>query len=96
MNVGSPSELEALFFRDKSRIEQIMKDNKAIVFHCEFSQKRGPAMYRTLRELDRNLHLSFYPQVFYTEIYLLEGGYQRFYNEFPHYCDGGYVPMLEE
>lgn len=37
-------------------------------------------MYRALRDIDRRLHIDFYPQLFYNEIYLLEGGYKEFYS----------------
>ncbi|TNV71799.1 hypothetical protein FGO68_gene10591 [Halteria grandinella] len=67
-----------------------------VIFHCEFSQKRGPAMYQALRELDRRLHLHCYPQLFFTEIYILEGGYKQFHESQPHHCEGGYVPMADK
>jgi len=47
-----------------------------IIFHCEFSQKRGPRAFRALRELDRQLNT--YPKFHYLEVYLLEGGYENF------------------
>ena len=53
-------------------------------------------MYRTLREIDRNLHMHFYPQLFYTEIYLLEGGYKEFQAYHPSLCNGSYTPMADK
>jgi hypothetical protein len=53
-------------------------------------------MYRTLREIDRNLHMHHYPQVFYTEIYLLEGGFKEFHTHHPALCSGAYVPMAAQ
>jgi hypothetical protein len=52
-----------------------------LIFHCEFSQKRGPRAMKYLREIDRqhNAH----PNLFYPEIYLLEGGYESFHQKFP-------------
>ncbi len=32
-------------------------------------------MYAALREIDRRLNMQWYPQLFYSEIYILEGGY---------------------
>jgi len=37
-----------------------------------------------------------YPQLFFSEIYLLEGGYKNFHESHPELCSGGYVPMLEK
>ena len=70
--------------------------SKVIVFHCEFSEKRGPAMDHALREIDRRLHMEHYPRLFYPEIYILEGGYKHFYEQQPHLCSGGYVPMADK
>ncbi|XP_045061511.1 cell division cycle 25 homolog d isoform X2 [Coregonus clupeaformis] len=68
---------------------------KLIVFHCEFSSERGPRLCHYLRELDRALHASLYPLLFYPELYLLEGGYRYFYSCYPDLCEPrGYVPML--
>ena len=53
-------------------------------------------MYRTLRELDRKVHANFYPQLFFPEIYLLEGGYKEFYLEYPTFCQGKYRAMVEK
>ncbi|KAL1005478.1 hypothetical protein UPYG_G00059660 [Umbra pygmaea] len=68
---------------------------KLIVFHCEFSSERGPRLCHYLRELDRAINASLYPLLFYPELYLLEGGYRRFYACYPELCEPrGYVPML--
>jgi hypothetical protein len=76
--------MKDFFLKDRSTIEILM--NTVIIFHCEFSQKRGPEMYSTLREIDRRLHMSFYPQLFFSEIYILEGGYKEFYANHPELC----------
>ncbi|XP_018606206.2 cell division cycle 25 homolog d isoform X1 [Scleropages formosus] len=72
---------------------QSSSPHKLIVFHCEFSSQRGPQLCRYLRKLDRSLNV--YPQLFYPELYILEGGYREFYSHFPDLCDPhGYVPMI--
>ena len=53
-------------------------------------------MYRTMRDIDRRLHLECYPQVFYHEIYVLEGGYKEFHSHHPEHCEGSYVPMADK
>ncbi len=88
--------MEEYFFKDKTRVENIMTTKSIIIFHCEFSQLRGPKMCKTLRQIDRKLHDHFFPQVFYPEIYLLKGGFKEFYAEHPDLCDGSYTPMKSE
>ena len=95
-NVSDPNDLEKLFFHNKQAVEEIMSSNTSIVFHCEFSQKRGPQMYRKMREIDRELHMAHYPKLFYSEIYLLEGGYKTFYEHHPELCSQAYVSMYDD
>jgi len=33
-----------------------------------------------------------YPQLFYPEMYILNGGYSQFHTEYPECCEGGYLP----
>jgi len=69
----------------------------ALIFHCEFSQNRAPKMVRHLRNLDRNLHQTTYPQLHYPQMYLLEGGYKKFFAEEPDCCEPrSYCPMDRE
>ncbi|XP_037575499.1 M-phase inducer phosphatase 1 isoform X2 [Dermacentor silvarum] len=67
---------------------------RVLVFHCEFSSERGPKLSRLLRERDRQIHINQYPALKHPEIYVLEGGYKAFYEEFQDLCTPqGYVPM---
>lgn len=61
-----------------------MRTNKRviIIFHCEFSSERGPSLLRFLRNQDRALNQDVYPYLHYPELYLLEGGYKSFYENF--------------
>ncbi|CAG9763803.1 unnamed protein product [Ceutorhynchus assimilis] len=72
------------------------KDTRHIlIFHCEFSQERGPSMNRTLRKEDRTRNAMNYPKLNYPEMYVLEGGYKKFFQEFSEYCEPNtYRPML--
>lgn len=66
-----------------------------IIFHCEFSSERGPGMLRFLRNQDRTLNKDSYPNLFYPELYLLEGGYKAFYEQNKDQCEPRtYKPML--
>lgn len=68
-----------------------------LIFHCEFSSKRGPDMSRFLRNKDRDLHMFNYPELFYPELYLIEGGYKAFFSKCKEYCEPqSYLPMIDE
>ncbi|KAJ9100069.1 hypothetical protein QFC19_005749 [Naganishia cerealis] len=65
-----------------------------VVFHCEFSNKRAPAIAKFLRSRDRTLNNDIYPKVHYPELYILEGGYCDFFDKCPEKCEPrAYVPM---
>lgn len=54
-----------------------------VIFHCEFSQKRGPRGLRKLRDLDITINANNWPNVYYPEVYILDGGYRNFRTQFP-------------
>ena len=87
INVRSKSQLYGIYNR-------YLKQNVFIVFHCEFSQKRGPTLFQLFREYDR--HHNTYPNLSYPNVFLLEGGYKKFYEQMPQLCIGGYTPMRDE
>jgi rhodanese-related sulfurtransferase len=94
VNVVTPEQIEDLFLRDPDM--QCNGNKICIIFHCEFSSHRGPKMYRYLRSMDRSLNADVYPKLNYPEMYLLDGGYKNFYNQFSHLCDPeNYVPMSD-
>lgn len=53
-----------------------------IIFHCEFSQKRGPKAMRALKNKDSHLNIDRFPQLYYPQVFLLEGGYSEFHKQF--------------
>ncbi|XP_050313650.1 M-phase inducer phosphatase-like [Anthonomus grandis grandis] len=72
---------------NESRIPSTSSNKRHIlVFHCEFSSERGPNLYRHLRKEDRTRNMSDYPFLHYPEIYLLEGGYKKFFQEYADMC----------
>lgn len=69
---------------------------QVVIFHCEFSSKRGPKMCRYVRKTDRTMNKQNYPKLFYPEIYILHGGYKDFYPKFPGLCvPQNYTLMLD-
>ncbi|XP_052873230.1 M-phase inducer phosphatase-like [Anopheles cruzii] len=67
-----------------------------LVFHCEFSVQRGPTLSRFLRNHDRNLNIDRYPVLHYPEVYLLHGGYKKFFTSYSSLCDPiTYRPMRD-
>lgn len=51
---------------------------------------------RFLRNLDRTRNNESYPALHYPEIYLLDGGYKLFYEQFTNLCEPkSYKPMLD-
>lgn len=77
-NIDNSEDLELQFIKNIQNVRQLMTERTIIVFHCEYSQKRGPKLWSALRQLDRNANLEMerYPQLYYPEMYLLEGGYK--------------------
>ena len=64
-----------------------------IVFHCEFSSERAPAMLRFLRKNDRAKNV--YPNLDFPELYLLKDGYKNLFALQPAATTGSYLPMLD-
>ena len=65
--------------------EHIPKDAPAplIIFHCEFSQKRGPRALNALRKMDREINYNKFPYLHYPQLYIIEGGYKNFHAQHP-------------
>ncbi|XP_071946819.1 M-phase inducer phosphatase-like [Antedon mediterranea] len=83
------------FFLDKAPSK--LTKRRVIVFHCEFSSKRGPDLSRYLRNKDRDIHHENYPALFYPELYLLEGGYKEFFHRQKELCEPQtYKEMLDK
>jgi M-phase inducer tyrosine phosphatase len=88
-SVVSPADMVEIY--DRYRY-----DNVCVVIHCEFSQERGPKLLWAFREHDRSVNRDAYPHIAYPDVFLLEGGYRRFAQEFEEDCEGGYVTMRDD
>ncbi|XP_071166151.1 M-phase inducer phosphatase 1-like [Mytilus edulis] len=76
---------------------QLSDRPQILIFHCEFSSERGPKLCRFLRNTDRQLNGERYPQLYYPEVYILDGGYKEFYHNGKELClPRNYIPMLHE
>ncbi|PFX15298.1 Arylsulfatase J [Stylophora pistillata] len=76
-NIYTKEEIESEFIEKPKR--SLTGKKTILIFHCEFSSKRGPDMSRFLRNRDRDVHYQVYPKLFYPELYLIEGGYKAFF-----------------
>ncbi|KAL6076575.1 M-phase inducer phosphatase 1 [Balamuthia mandrillaris] len=93
LNLSTQQEVKEKFMDEPSALGERV----CIVFHCEFSSHRGPNLTRFLRSWDRKEHADCYPKLYYPELYVLEGGYKKFFQEHPTYCDPqAYVPMRDK
>lgn len=71
--------------------------NTIIVFYCEFSSQRGPGSYHHLRNCDRHHNRLRYPNVWYPQTYVLQGGYKAFWETHPDSCEPrNYIPMHDD
>lgn len=65
-----------------------------IILHCEYSAHRAPRIALHLRNWDRKMNEHRYPQLFYSEVYILDGGYSTFFREHRYHVGNmGYVEM---
>lgn len=91
INANTTELLFNLLFAQKNKERQV-----ALIFHCEFSQNRGPELAGYVRDTDRKLNINRYPELFYPDLYIIDGGYSKFYEMYPEFCDGGYVKMRDK
>lgn len=101
INVGEKEMIEEVLFGGRVPVpSESGKPNgrgsakkTVLVFHCEYSAMRAPTMAKHLREKDRVKNMALYPALHYPEVYILEGGYARYYEHSRQWCLGGYVKM---
>lgn len=75
----------AVNYNDK---DQLTKDlfehggvtpNTLLILHCEYSELRAPRMAKFVRNRDRAVNDFQYPKLTFPEMYILEGGYSKFF-----------------
>ncbi|OHT05317.1 Rhodanese-like domain containing protein [Tritrichomonas foetus] len=95
INANTTEILYKMLF-SKVALTEFRHQKIALIFHCEFSKNRGPELAGYVREMDRTLNANNYPNLYYPEVYIIDGGYSTFYEAFPAYCDGGYTKMRDK
>lgn len=68
--------------------KKIFKPRSIYIFHCEYSEYRGPMAW----EKFRRAHVFSSNRSEPLHAFVLEGGFSKFYELHPDYCDGTYVP----
>ena len=72
-------------------------NNKALIFHCEYSAHRAPLMAKYIRQRDRTMNEESYPNLTYPQIYILDGGYSTFFKLHRNLCfPQNYVEMKDK
>ncbi|VDN06951.1 unnamed protein product [Thelazia callipaeda] len=101
LNIHNPVILEATFFDHIDTKKLSYKQEIIPIFYCEYSTVRGPMLASYLRKSDRVRNFRNYPFLFYDEIYVLEGGYNSFFNTddlgYKNLCEPmGYITMRDD
>lgn len=93
----------AVNFNDKQHLanelfgNNVPSQNTLLIFHCEYSVHRAPLTAKFIRGHDRNVNAANYPQLTYPEMYILDGGYSKFFAEHPARCfPQNYVEMNDQ
>lgn len=92
INVSSKEALEKRMVEKVYEITE--RKSTLVVFHCEYSAYRGPLMATHLRQCDRQANIRNYPNLYYPDIAVLDGGYSHFYQAHNDRCEPrNYVGM---
>lgn len=93
---------KAINFNDKQLLANELFNCTAppstlLIFHCEYSVHRAPMTAKFIRNQDRNTNAVNYPRLTYPEMYILDGGYSRFFAQHPSKCyPQNYVEMNDQ
>jgi M-phase inducer tyrosine phosphatase len=108
INLNKDEEIERFLFEEANRRGELPPPSQSgmpgfrqpiLIFHCEFSAKRGPTLSvswplylysidhdhsaKHFRAKDRARNLPQYPKLHYPELYILEGGYCSYFSAYP-------------
>lgn len=72
---------------------RFLGQNVCMVFYCVDSLNRSMMLMHRFRGYDRERNMTQYPNLNYPNIFMLDGGIVRFYQEHPDLCRGRYLPM---
>lgn len=85
INIADACKLKPLF--------ETADGSNAIIFHCEYSQTRGPTLASLFRNLDRKVNDNRYPGINFPHVFVMNKGYKEFHKRYPEHCLGGYIKM---
>ncbi|KAL1650911.1 m-phase inducer phosphatase [Didymella pomorum] len=82
----------AMNFCDKEQLAERLfsaptNNNTLLILHCEYSAHRAPLMAKFVRSQDRKENAHRYPELNYPEVYILDGGYSRFFHANSARCE---------
>ncbi|KAK4574177.1 m-phase inducer phosphatase [Recurvomyces mirabilis] len=92
----------AINFNDKQALTHELFDapcaeSTLLLFHCEYSVHRAPLTAKHIRGHDRNVNAANYPRLTYPEMYILDGGYSKFFQGHRSKCfPQNYVEMNDQ
>jgi M-phase inducer tyrosine phosphatase len=92
----------AVNFNDKQQLANELFTPNApastlLIFHCEYSVHRAPLTAKYIRNHDRNVNAAQYPRLTYPEMYILDGGYSKFFAQYRSKCyPQNYVEMNDQ
>ena len=93
---------KAVNFNDKQQLanELFVPNAPAstlLILHCEYSVHRAPLTAKFIRNYDRTFNASNYPRLSYPEMYILDGGYSKFFDQHRSKCyPQNYVEMNDQ
>ena len=92
----------AVNFNDKQQLANELFTPNApastlLIFHCEYSVHRAPLTAKYIRNHDRSVNAAQYPRLTYPEMYILDGGYSKFFAQHRSKCyPQNYVEMNDQ
>ncbi|KAK5169054.1 m-phase inducer phosphatase [Saxophila tyrrhenica] len=89
----------AVNFNDKQQLAHELFSSPSpastlLILHCEYSVHRAPLTAKFIRAHDRSVNFENYPNLTYPDMYILDGGYSKFFAEHRSKCfPQNYVEM---